>query len=205
MKDIKAILFDLGNVLIKLKFGALEEGYGIYSEEAKKKIEEYILDSKNMNGYMEGKLTSSQFYERTRRLFNMGIGYQEFYRIWNSMFDHYPEVEEIIKALKKKYPKIKLILISNTNMAHWDHIKEEYEILKLLDAIVVSHEIGVQKPDSGIFNEAMRLAGSMPKNTFYTDDRSDLVDAARVMGLRAFQFTGHESLRENLAKCGIQV
>jgi putative hydrolase of the HAD superfamily len=205
LKDIKAILFDLGNVVVKLKTDALEEGYGAYSEEAKKRIEEYVLDSKNVNEYMEGKLTSSQFYERTRRLFKMDIRYQEFYRIWNSMFDHYPEVEEMIKVLKKKYPEIKLVLISNTNLAHWDHIKEEYDVLKLLDGIVVSHEVGVQKPDSGIFNEAMRLAGSAPKNTFYTDDRPDLIDAARVMGIRAFQFTGHESLRENLAKCGIQV
>jgi HAD superfamily hydrolase (TIGR01509 family) len=74
-----------------------------------------------------------------------------------------------------------------------------------MDACVVSHELGKQKPDPDIFNEAMRLAGSIPKNTFYTDDRLDLIEAARVMGIRAFEFTGHESLKENLSKCGIQV
>ncbi|MGD2279449.1 MAG: HAD-IA family hydrolase, partial [Candidatus Omnitrophota bacterium] len=117
----------------------------------------------------------------------------------------YPEMEKIIKELKDKYPGVKLVLISNTNEAHYDFIKEKYEILKLMDKCVVSHELGRQKPHPDIFNKAMRLAGSIPKETFYTDDRPDLVSAARVMGIRAFDFTGHDSLRENLSKCGIEV
>ncbi|MGB2879101.1 MAG: HAD family phosphatase [Candidatus Omnitrophota bacterium] len=205
MRDIHAILLDLGNVVIKLNPSALETGYGAYSKTAEKEIEEYILDSDDMNRYMEGKLSSRQFYGKVRRRFKMNIDYDEFYGIWNSMFLGYPEMEEIIRALKEKYPEIKLILISNTNEAHYDFIKDKFDILELLDGHIVSHELGVQKPDPKIFSEAMKLAGSIPKTTFYTDDREDLISAARAMGIKAFQFTGHGGFRSQLAKYGIEV
>ncbi len=205
MEQIKSIFFDLGNVVVKLRPEALEEGYKSCCKLEKGAFIDFItdMDSRDINQYMEGKITSSQFYNRTRRRFKMDISFPDFYRVWNSMFDHYPEVEEIIRTIKKKYPEVKLILVSNTNEAHYEYIKGQFKILELFDACVVSHEHGRQKPVPSIFNEAMRLSGSMPKTTFYTDDRLDLIEAARVMGFRAFQFVGHEELRAQLAKCGL--
>lgn len=188
MKEIKTILFDLGNVIIRFDASILEKTYSSYARIDEGQFIEYLLESDNINKYMEGKLSSSQFYEKTRRHFRMDVGFDEFYRIWNSMFYPYPEMEKIIRSIKKKYPHIKLVLISNTNEEHYKFIKEKYEILKLMDVCVVSHELGRQKPHPDIFNVAMRLAGSIPKNTFYTDDRPELVTAARVMGIRAFQY-----------------
>lgn len=205
MKDIKAILFDLGNVIVRFDASILEKNYSSYGKIDEGKFIDYLLESDNINRYMEGKLSNSQFYRKTRRYFGMDVSFDEFYRIWNSMFYPYPEMESLIKSIKNKYPQMKLILISNTNEAHYDFIKEKYDILKYMDACVVSHELGKQKPDPDIFKEAMRMAGSIPKNTFYTDDRLDLIEAARVIGIRAYEFTGHESLKENLAKCGIEV
>ena len=202
---IRAILFDLGNVIIRFDPDILDKGYSPYARMIEGKFTDYLLNSEVINAYMEGKIDSSQFYHRTRRVFKMDVDFNEFYRVWNSMFYPYPEMEEIIISLKKNYPDVKLVLISNTNEAHYDFIKQKYEVLKHMDACVVSHELGKQKPHPDIFKEAMRLAGSIPKDTFYTDDRPELIEAARVMGIRAFQFTGHEALRESLAKCGIQI
>ncbi|MFH1553062.1 MAG: HAD family phosphatase [Candidatus Omnitrophota bacterium] len=202
---IKAILFDLGNVIVRFDAEKVEKEFGGYGKIKEGEFVDYITDSDNTNRYMEGRLTSSQFYNKTRRLFKMDIGFNEFYRVWNSMFYSYPEMEDIIKAIRKKYPDIKLVLISNTNESHYEFIREQYKILDLMNAHVVSHEVGKQKPHMDIFNEALRLAESIPKDTFYTDDRLDLIEAARVMGLRAFQFVGHDQLRKQLTKYNIHI
>lgn len=204
-KTIKAILFDLGNVLIKLDFEAVEKGYATFCKLKPGEMINHIVESDLMNRYMEGKLNSHQFFRKTKNLFSMDIGLTEFYRIWNSMFHPYPEMEALITSIREKYPEIKMILVSNTNEAHYEFIKEEFSVLKLLDNFIVSHEFGVQKPDPAIYKEALRLAGTLPKETFYADDRPDLIEAARIMGIRAFQFTSHEELRAQLAKCGIVV
>ena len=52
---------------------------------------------------------------------------------------------------------------------------------------------------------ALALAGTEARSVFYTDDRADLIKKARAMGIKAFQFTGYEGLREQLAKFGINV
>jgi FMN phosphatase YigB (HAD superfamily) len=204
-KNVKAILFDLGNVIVGVDAVKLEKAYASYGKVKEGAVVDYFMESDNMNRYMEGKLTSSQFYNKTRREFKMDIKFSEFYQIWNSIFYPFPEMNDIIGVLKEKYPDIKLVLISNTNESHYEFIKQEYKILDLLDGHVVSHEMGCQKPNAKIFTEAMRVAGSIPRETIYTDDRMDLIEAARVMGICAFQFTTPEQFRKDLVKRDIHI
>lgn len=205
MNRVRAIFFDLGNVLVRFDPAILEEALEPFSKTEKGKVTEYLLESENVDKYMEGRLSASSFYAKTCRLFKMKIKFGEFYSIWNSIFFPYPEVEEIVKRIKENYPEVKIILISNTNNEHFEFIKKNYKVLELFDGFAVSHEVGRCKPHPDIFQEALKLSGTLPKDTFYTDDRLDLIEAARVLGLRAFQFTGHEKLISDLAKCGVEI
>lgn len=202
---IKTILFDLGNVIVKVHPEVLEDGIKSCGKFKQGEIIDYFMDSENANKYMEGKLTSSQFFSRTKKLFKLDIKFDEFYKLWNNVLRPYPEMEQIIRNIKERYPNIKLILLSNTNEVHYEHVREHYKILDILDAYVVSHEEGVQKPHPEIFTRALKLADSLPKETFYTDDRMDLIESARVMGIRAFQFTGHNAFRKKLVEYGLNV
>ncbi|MBU0683777.1 MAG: HAD family phosphatase [Candidatus Omnitrophica bacterium] len=205
MVKIKTIFFDLGNVIVKVRPEVLEEGIRSCGKFKQGAVIDYFMDSDNANKYMEGKITSSQFFSRTKKLFKLDIKFSDFYKLWNEVLSPYPEMEEIIKNLKNSYPDIKLILVSNTNEVHYEHVRKQYKILDLLDEYIVSHEEGVQKPHPEIFVRALKLADSLPKETFYTDDRADLIDSARVMGIRAFQFTDHKAFREKLLEYGFKV
>ena len=205
VKTVKAILFDLGNVLVRFDPKIAEKAYGAYGKIWEGSFVNYLMDSDICNSYMEGKLTSSQFYSRTCRYLKIKIKYGEFYDIWNSIFFSDPDMEKLVSDTKKKYPEIKLALLSNTNEEHYKFLEKEYKILEFLDFYVVSHEVGKIKPHPDMFKEALRLTGTFPKETFYTDDREDLIESARTMGIRAYQFTGHQRLREQLDKSGIQV
>lgn len=204
-KTIKAIFFDLGNVIIKFDPKVLVKGYAPYSKLKELNLTDYVLDSDNINRYMEGKLSSSQFYTKTKKIFKLDMKYGDFFDVWNSIFFSYPEMEKILKKIKKNNPEIKLVLISNTNEAHYEYLEKEYGILKVFDKQILSHEVGLQKPHPGIFKEALDYAGCLPKDVFYTDDRLDLIEAARVMGIRAYQFTGHEEFLARVSKFNIKV
>ncbi len=202
---IKTMFFDLGKVIVNYDPGILVEGYRKYGKVDEKKYIDYLWGSKDANGYMEGKITSSHFYMRTKRTFRLKIKYNEFYEVWNSMFWPYPEVEDIIRKVKNKYPDIKLVLVSNTNEAHFDFIRATYDILDVFDEFIVSHKVGKQKPHAKIFTEALKAAGNPPKETFYTDDMEKFILSARSMGIRAFQFTGHRDLLSVLEKLNIRL
>lgn len=204
-KTVKKILFDLGNVIIRFDPELLDKGYSSHSRLKEPRFTDYVMDSDNVNRYMEGKLTSSRFYSRTKKLFKLDISYGDFYRVWNGIFLPYPEMEEILRALKRDYPEIKLVLVSNTNISHYDFLRQEYDILDIFDAAVLSHEVGRQKPHPDIFKKALDACPGLPKETFYTDDRLDLIEAARTMGIRAYHFTDHLKLRSDLSRFNINV
>jgi putative hydrolase of the HAD superfamily len=204
-RTIKAILFDLGNVIVKVAPDVPAKEYSAYCAMTEQRFMEYITNSDNVKKYQEGKLTSSRFFSRTKRFFRMDIGFHEFYRIWNSMFRPYPEMERIVRNIRKKYPDIRLVLLSDTNEAHYEFLKQECEVLDLLDDWIVSYEVGRQKPHPHMYRAALKAAGTIPKDTFYTDDRQGLIDSARVMGICAFRFTGHEDFQKQLAAYRINV
>ncbi|MFA6636951.1 MAG: HAD family phosphatase [Candidatus Omnitrophota bacterium] len=202
---VKAVFFDLGNVLVRFDVGILGKSLSPHSKVKDPDFESYVADSPDVNRYMEGKISSSQFYNRTKRHFKLDISYSDFYRAWNGIFYPYPEVENIVRSIKKKYPDIRLILVSNTNETHYSYLEKEYDVLEAFDEKILSHEVGCQKPDPDIFMKALSVSGALPKDIFYTDDRLDLIEAARVIGIRAYQFTSHDKLTSDLAKVNILV
>jgi FMN phosphatase YigB (HAD superfamily) len=201
--NIKAIFFDLGNVLVRFDLAILEKGYAEYGYKPHMDIARYIMESDTGRSYMRGRINSSVFYEKTRRHFRMKISFGDFYRVWNSMFYPYPEMELIVRSVKEKYPEVTLVLISDTNEGHYRFIKENYAFLEVLDRYVLSYEVGWMKPDKRIYRKAIDASGSPARDIFYTDDRLDLIEKARTMGIRAYQFTGHEALLAQLAKFGL--
>lgn len=57
------------------------------------------------------------------------------------------------------------------------------------DAIVVSGEIGIRKPDPRIFHHAAQAVGLPPHHCFFIDDIEENVLAAQAVGMRGFHFT----------------
>jgi len=204
-KTVKAVFFDLGNVIVKFDLEILVKGFAPYTKIKDLNFHSYIMDSPNINRYMEGKLTSSQFYNRTKKIYKLDVSYGDFYKVWNSIFFPYPEVEAIVRSIRIKYPDIKLVLVSNTNETHYSFLEKEYDVLGVFDEKILSHEVGCQKPHPDIFTKALSAAGVLARDTFYTDDRLDLIESARTMGIRAYQFTSHDNLVRDLARVNIFV
>jgi HAD superfamily hydrolase (TIGR01509 family) len=65
--------------------------------------------------------------------------------------------------------------------------------------------VGLTKPDPGIYRHALQLAGAQPQEAFYTDDRPELIAAARELGLQAFVFQGVPQLEKDLSNVGISL
>ena len=205
MKKINAIFFDLGKVLVDYDLKILEEGYSGSGNVSEEIMNDYIMRSDIGRSYMEGRITSSKFFYLTNRYFKLRMKYLDFYRVWNSIFYPCPGMENIVKKIRNDYPDIRLILVSDTNEAHFDFIRKEYNFLELMDHFVLSYEVGKMKPHPSIFKEAIRLSGKIAKEILYVDDRADLIKAARTMGLCAFRFTGYENLRKQLGTFDILV
>lgn len=97
----------------------------------------------------------------------------------------------------------RVIIFSNTNQEHWDHLQTltggalgRYEAY-------LSHEIGQLKPSVQSFHTVAAKAGIEPGRSFFVDDVAANVDGARQAGFNAEVFTGQAALSAHLQDAGV--
>jgi HAD superfamily hydrolase (TIGR01509 family) len=62
---------------------------------------------------------------------------------------------------------------------------EELGLAALVDELVLSCEVGVAKPDPGIFHEALRRLDVAPEEALFVDDQPSYCAAATALGITA--------------------
>ena len=64
----------------------------------------------------------------------------------------------------------------------------------------MSFELGLRKPDRKIYDLIIKHIGLPAGNIIYTDDRKELVDPARQLGIDALVFKSPHSFKSDLKK-----
>ena len=193
-KDL--LLCDLGNVLIRFDHRIAVRRILSYTSKTSREIYRYFFDSPVTRAYEEGRLTSRRFFARVSKDLRLnGLTYREFVPIWSDIFFPNPGMLRLLKALRRR---CRLHLISNINAMHYDHIRRKFPgHLRVFDKVVLSYKVGAQKPHPRIYRAAV---GRPRGRVLYTDDRPDLIRAARRLGLTAIRFRTVAGLRRELRR-----
>ena len=200
---IKAIIFDLGKVLVPFDFKRgytrLEPLCGIPAAE----IPDRIRPTGLVQRFESGGIESRDFFDQLSNHLNLRASYNDFCAIWSSIF--LPETlipESMIAELARNYP---LILLSNTNAIHFEMIQENYPILRHFRDLILSYKVGTMKPSPLIYQKAIEAAGCRPEECFFTDDIPEYVAGAKEQGIDAVQFQSAEQIRNELRARGVEL
>ncbi len=198
---IKTIIFDLGNVIVNVD----KDEFGRFSADSRKSIPyvgEYFENSSSRKAFERGEIQPEQFYRKTAEELSLNMNFNEFKRMWCDIFALNKDVANLIRKLKRNY---RLILLSNTDELHFEHIKNRYKVIDIFDAHVLSYKVGYSKPNPLIFLNALRKAKTLPFNCLYFDDIPQFVYVARLMGIRAFQYTTTDKMVSDLNKAKVKI
>ena len=91
-----------------------------------------------------------------------------------------------------------MISINNEARELNEYRIKTFHLHDFFDAFVSSCEVGMRKPDPGIFHLALGIAQAKPEECLYFDDRTMLVEAARKVGIHAHHHQGFESTKKIL-------
>jgi len=120
---------------------------------------------------------------------------EELRLAWQDTFSLNPQMLEVVRELPR--PRF---MLSNTNGPHVEWIGERWpDIFPLFDHCVFSHEVGMRKPELGIFRHVESLSGEPAGRHVFVDDSPQHVAGAEAAGWQAFQFRGVEDCRQRLA------
>ena len=96
-----------------------------------------------------------------------------------------------------------LYCLTNFSAETYPPTFERFEFLRWFRGVLVSGEVGVIKPDPGIFELLLERFAIDPKRAVYIDDVVANVDAARPFGIHAIHFRTPTALRAEIAELGL--
>ncbi|OIO37794.1 MAG: hypothetical protein COT00_05020 [Candidatus Omnitrophica bacterium CG07_land_8_20_14_0_80_50_8] len=182
---IRAVLFDLGKVIFDFNFTPAFRHLAQFTPLGAKAIEDFFWRSGLEVLYDGGKISSFQFYKMVKKDLGHTLSFREFKGVWNNIFTPNKEVVALIRRLG---PRIRLVLISNTNAMHYEYLVKKYSVMDCFDRRIVSFKEKRRKPDEGIYRTAAKACKAKPREILYIDDRADLTEAAREIGFNTFTF-----------------
>ncbi len=199
---IKAVIFDLGRVIIPFDFHRgyrrLEALSGIPAAE----IPARLVGSPLVADFESGKIAPRDFVGQFCSHLDVDIPYQDFCNIWSSIFLPDPLIPEaMLEGIARNY---RLVLLSNTNAIHFEMLVETYPLLRHFHSYVLSYEVGAMKPLPLIYQRAIEAAGCQPGECFFTDDIEAFVEAAKAQGIDAVQFQSAAQIEAELRKRGVE-
>lgn len=202
MQNIKAIIFDLGGVLLNIDFKKVSDAFKALGVE---NFDELYSQSKANPLFKDleiGKISEADFCNHVKKYSSETITNNDIIKAWNAiLLDFRKESLEYLKKLKGKY---KLFLLSNTNIIHFKAFNKIYiddvgqeSFNALFEVAYYSHQIGYRKPDATAYLHVIKENNLQPGEILFIDDTFKNIEAAKSMGM-ATVFLEQEMKIENL-------
>ncbi|MFX0001121.1 MAG: HAD family hydrolase [Candidatus Hodarchaeota archaeon] len=202
---VKAIMFDLGGVVVDLDFSNFYNTIITQSPLNKPQTPIMLEFFRQSDIYHQGNMTDDEFYQLACDILQVCmVNQSEFFNAFNSIIsDINLEVIEIIKKIHDSN-RYKLIALSNVNSSHWNFIlKKKWDFLDYFDELILSHEIHMIKPDPKTFEYAIKKAGCKPKQIVFIDDGLNNIRSAKQLGIIGIKYTTTDNLIEEFNKLKI--
>jgi len=178
--SIRLILFDLGGVLVplapKYREDCFAREFGINQDRFQSFLKSTVPEQFNT-----GKLDAVDFYREAQQYFGMNFRKSVFKGCWMKLIaDFYPE--NLILAGSLRDSGFRVGILSNTDPWHWEYIRSLAPAFTDFDPVFTSFELGMQKPDSGIFSAICDDQQLHPAEILLIDDSAVNLEAARNSG-----------------------
>ncbi len=197
MNNIRAIIFDLGAVLLNINYHKTIEEFeklGIKNSSSFYSKKEQT----NLFNLLEtGKISEEYFTTEVKKKCKYGSD-NKIVSAWNAMLLDLPKHRvSLLKDLNKKYD---IYLLSNTNSIHISEFKnimgyEKYEVFyRLFKKVYYSHEIGFRKPNKEAFQLILDENNLNADEVLFIDDSSKHIEGAKNLGIKTYHLKDGEEV-----------
>jgi 2-haloacid dehalogenase len=198
VNDIRHIVFDLGNVMLRW--------------DPEVPYRRLIPDDAERARFLSEVCSPAWNAEQDR-----GRGWRQAEDL---LIAEHPEQEALIRAFRTHWPEMipghvegslavldELLATDHdvtalTNFASdtFDVARERFPFLDRFRGVTVSARVGLMKPEAAIFRHHADAFGLSPRHTLFFDDNLANVEGARAVGWQAERFVSPERMRADLAR-----
>jgi epoxide hydrolase-like predicted phosphatase len=193
---INAIIFDLGGVLLRTEDFTPREQLAERLGMNRHELEEFIFGGESGDRAQRGEITVEQHFAKLR--YQIGYSPLEFQHLLDEFFSQDRLDEALVDYVRTLHRHYKTALLSNA----WNDLRrviaEKWHFEDAFDALIISAEVCLAKPDPKIFKLALSKLGVAPGEAVFVDDFQHNVDAAREVGMLAIRFKSALQVKEDL-------
>ena len=198
---IKAIIFDLGGVLLEDPQPGMIVHYSKNLNVTKEKFLEVFAQYEA--DWQKGKFSEEQFWDRITTCLHRTKPQVE--SLWlDGILSVYKEKKEVFDLIKKlKQYGYTIALLTNTEIPVMNYIKKlKWEDF---DLFIYSCEVGMRKPERKIYELALQKLKIQPGEAVFIDDKQENINAAEEVGIHGIVFENANQLSEQLRNVGIAI
>jgi putative hydrolase of the HAD superfamily len=201
--EIKVVLFDLGNVLVDFDYSTAAKRIMHFCDKNPKALYDFFFGSDACLLFEEGKISPQDFFNKVKDSLGLKISYEAFVPIWNEIFFLSAKNRAVYSLANKLSLRYQVSMLSNINVLHYEYLKKSFPVFSIFHQVFASCELGLAKPNPLIYRKVLEVLQVGPEAVFYTDDRKELIECARSLGIRGFTFKGVNQLKDDLVSSGV--
>lgn len=198
----RALLFDLGGVLLDIDFGRALAAWAPHSRLPPERLREAFRLDEPYQQHETGALASEGYFAHLREALALECDAATVQAGFNAIL--LGEIAETVQLLDAARQRVPCYAISNTNAVHVAEIERAFpQLLPRFARVFASHEIGHRKPHAAAFEHVLGEIAVPAAEMVLFDDLVANVEAARALGLQAVLVRSPRDVREALQERGL--
>ena len=183
---IKAIVFDMGGVLLGTSDFAPREKLAKHYQIPRKKLE-YLIFFSDMGKKAEvGNVTQEQLFEYVLK--ELGDTKRNWLDFVEEFFSGDTVNHEMVKFAAYFKPRFRLGMFSNAFTGAREWLSKKFDFFDIFDQTIFSYEIKARKPHPEAYAILCARMDTKPQETVFIDDFYENVVGAREFGIHAIHF-----------------
>src|SRR5579859_4752225 len=172
---IKAVVFDLGKVLVDFDYAIAVRKIATRGKLALEELARLLAQSPLLVQYECGQLSSRQFYEQVCAATGFCGDFDEFGTCFGDIFTPIEPMVQLHARLRRN--QIPTFIFSNTNELAVRHIRRSFPFFDSFNGYILSYEHGTMKPQAALYEVVERMSGRRGAELLYVDDRPENIEA----------------------------
>lgn len=183
---IKNVIFDLGNVVLKLKWNVVLDKH-VENETNKQLLEDVIFNSEEWQKLDEGTIEKNDAINimLSKLPQNLHSACLRIMKDWQEGLVLNYQTIDFIKAIREK--GYKTYILSNAPLDIPSYL-EKNNLKQYFDGQIISAEEKIIKPNKKIYDLILNRFALIPEECLFLDDKSENIDAAITCGINGYVF-----------------
>jgi putative hydrolase of the HAD superfamily len=193
MKDsltspVKALLFDLGGVVIDFDFNRVFARWADDSRRSVEEIQSRFSFDHSFEAFERGEIEAADYFNSLRTTLGIDISDRQFEDGWNTVY--IGEIDGMAELLEYARQRLPIYALTNSNAVHKKVWSTRFgSILSRFHTVFNSSDIGSRKPEPDVFHFIADATGVALHRMVFYDDLVENIAGAQAVGIKTVHVT----------------